>query len=133
MAILIMAMAMSTSCSAKNNSSGNLADTDVEMADNEQEVGESENDLDTAQAPGIKIGDNLRAVLTSASKVTYEYNADSGIWATIGNLSIVIDEDQLTSEGIDFIAAIPSDIAPDIDFKPEYVKPDATVQQIEVQ
>ena len=81
----------------------------------------------------IKVGANLKAALESASKVTYEYNADSGIWAIIGNIAIVIDEDQLTQQGIDFIAAIPSDIAPDIAFKPEYVKPDAKILSIKAQ
>lgn len=133
--LAILVTATATSCSAKNDSSRNPADTVVEMADNDREVGEQKDTLETPQASGevIKKGDNLRAVLTAASKVTYDYDADSGIWANIGNLSIVIDEDQLTPEGFDFIAAILSDIAPDIDFKPEYVKPDATVQRIEVQ
>lgn len=54
-------------------------------------------------------------------------------WATIGNVAIVIDEDQLSQTGIDFIASIPSDIAPNIAFKPEYVKPDAKILQIEAQ
>lgn len=81
----------------------------------------------------IKVGANLRAALESATKVTYEYNADSGIWANVGSVAIVINEDQLTQQGIDFIAAILSDIVPDIAFKPEYVKPDATIQQIEAQ
>ena len=71
--------------------------------------------------------------LQSATKVTYEYNADSGIWATIGNVAIVIDEGQLTQQGIEFIATILSDIAPDIAFKPEYVKPDAKILSIEKQ
>ncbi len=99
-------------------------------------MGDDESDnLQSAQtAEGeIKVGGNLKATLESASKVTYEYNADCGIWATIGNVAIVIDEDQLTQQGIDFIAAIPSDIAPDIAFKPEYVKPDAKILSIKAQ
>lgn len=79
----------------------------------------------------FKVGDNLRAALQSASNVTYEYNADSGIWATIGNSAIVIDEDQLSKQGVDFISTIMSDIAPDIAFKPEYVKSDAKILRIE--
>ena len=84
-------------------------------------------------AEGIKVGDNLIQVLGSAPNVTYDYNADSGIWATIGNIAIVIDEDQLNAQGIEFINSILSDIAPGIDFKPEYLKSDARVKQIEVQ
>lgn len=84
------------------------------------------------QSAGVfNVGDNLRSALESASNVAYEYNADSGIWATIGNVAIVIDEDQLTQQGVDFIATITSDIAPDIAFKPEYVKPDAKILSIE--
>ncbi len=96
---------------------------------------DSSGNLQSAQteAGEIKVGGNLKAVLESATKVTYEYNADSGIWATIGNIAIVIDEGQLTQQGIDFIGAIPNDIAPDIAFKPEYVKPDAEILSIEAQ
>ena len=80
---------------------------------------------------GIVVGANLANILRNASNVTYEYNADSGIWATIGNVAIIIDEDQLNQSGIDFISGIESDIAPDIAFKPEYVKADARINQIE--
>lgn len=79
----------------------------------------------------IKVDANLANALRSASHVTYEYNADSGIWAIIGNVAIVIDEDQLNQKGIDFLNTIYSDIAPDIAFKPEYVKPDAKIKKIE--
>ena len=47
------------------------------------------------------------------------------------NIAIVIDEDQLTPEGTKFINSQTSDIEPNIDFKPEYVKPDAVVKHIE--
>ncbi len=98
------------------------------------DVDESDNLRSTQTADGeIKVGGNLKAALESATKVTYEYNADSGIWATIGNMAIIIGEDQLTQQGFDFIATIPSDIAPDIAFKPEYVKPDAKILAIEAQ
>ncbi|MDE7111454.1 MAG: hypothetical protein K2O38_06085 [Muribaculaceae bacterium] len=111
-------------------------ETEAETESEPSYQGDDESDnLQSAQtAEGeIKVGGNLKAALESASKVTYEYNADSGIWATIGNVAIVIDEDQLTQQGIDFIAAIPSDIAPDIAFKPEYVKADAKILKIEAQ
>lgn len=108
-----------------------IAEAETEPEPAYQGNDESEN-IQTTDGE-IKVGGNLRAALQSATKVTYEYNADSGIWATIGNVAIVIDEGQLTQQGIDFIAAIPSDIAPDIAFKPEYVKPDAKILSIEKQ
>ena len=111
-------------------------ETEAETEPEPTYQGDDESDnLQSAQTGDgeIKVGANLKAALESATKVTYEYNADSGIWAAIGNVAIVIDEDQLTQQGIDFIAAILSDIAPDIAFKPEYVKPDAKILSIEAQ
>ncbi|MDD6075391.1 MAG: hypothetical protein PUB84_01380 [Bacteroidales bacterium] len=88
---------------------------------------------DVQSAGELKVGGNLADALRSAKGVTYEYNADSGIWATIGNVAIVIEEDQLNQKGIDFLSTIYSDIAPDIAFKPEYVKADAKILRIEKQ
>lgn len=90
-------------------------------------------DLNEATPDGVKIekGANLVAVLKAAKSVTYEYNADSGIWAHIGNVSIIIDEDQLNKKGIEFINSIPSDIEPNLAFSPEYIKPDAKILNIE--
>lgn len=47
------------------------------------------------------------------------------------NIAIVIDEDQLTPQGTKFINSLTSDIEPNIDFKPEYVKPTAVIKHIE--
>lgn len=110
---------------AQNVNAGEETETAYQGNDDAKSVSNAGN--------GIAVGANLKAALESASNVIYEYNADSGIWAAIGNVAIVIDEDQLTQAGIDFIAAIPSDIAPNIAFKPEYVKPDAKILQIEAQ
>ena len=114
------------------SSSESVAETEPEPA---YQGDDESNNMPSAQtsAGEIKVGGNLKAALEAASNVTYEYNADSGIWAAIGNIAIVIDEDQLTQQGIDFISAIPSDIAPDIAFKPEYVKADAKILKIEAQ
>lgn len=79
----------------------------------------------------IKKGANIVAVLRAAKDVSYEYNADSGIWAHIGNVSIIIDEDQLNQKGIEFMSTIYSDIEPNLQFSPDYVKPDAKILTIE--
>ncbi|MGN0236636.1 MAG: hypothetical protein ACI4AK_00880 [Lepagella sp.] len=79
----------------------------------------------------IEKGANLVAVLRASKGVTYGYNADSGIWAHVGNVSIIIDEDQLNAKGIEFISSILSDIEPDLAFSPDYLKPDAKILQIE--
>ena len=78
-------------------------------------------------AKGMPLADTLRKL----GNVTYDYNADSGIWASAGNIAIVIDEDQLTPQGTKFINSLTSDIEPNIDFKPEYVKPAAVIKHIE--
>lgn len=89
--------------------------------------------VDSAPVGDVKIeqGANIVAVLRSAKNVSYEYNADSGIWAHIGNVSIVIDEDQLNQKGIDFLSTIYSDIEPNLQFSPDYVKSDAKILNIE--
>lgn len=79
----------------------------------------------------IKKGANIVAVLRAAKDVSYEYNADSGIWAHIGNVSIIIDEDQLNQKGIEFMSTIYSDIEPNLQFSPDYVKPDAKILTID--
>lgn len=126
----------SVGATAQNTEPEAQTETEAQTEPEPVYQGDDESDnLQSAQTVDgeIKVGANLKAALESASKVTYEYNADSGIWAIIGNIAIVIDEDQLTQQGIDFIAAIPSDIAPDIAFKPEYVKPDAKILSIKAQ
>ena len=89
--------------------------------------------MEAATAGEVKIekGANLVAVLRGSKGVTYEYNADSGIWAHVGNVSIIIDEDQLNAKGIEFINSILSDIEPNLAFSPDYLKPDAKILQIE--
>ena len=114
---------------------GNMSEAANEQSEPEPTYlgNDGKNSVQNANVGGneIKVGANLADALRSATNVTYEYNADSGIWASIGNVAIVIDEDQLNQKGIDFLSTIYSDIAPDIAFKPEYVKPDAKINQIE--
>lgn len=120
---------------ATGSNTGNATD-DKTVTDVDPEPAYEGGDSSSSSIQGsgeIKVGANLAGALRNASNVTYEYNADSGIWATIGNIAIVIDEDQLNQQGIDFIRTILSDIEPNIAFKPEYVKPNATIQQIEAQ
>lgn len=94
---------------------------------------DNSNSVEAANSGSGKIekGANLVDVLKAAGNVSYEYNADSGIWAHIGNLSIIIDEADLNQKGIDFINSILSDIEPNLAFSPEYLKPDAKIRQIE--
>lgn len=89
--------------------------------------------VNEASADGVRIekGANLIAVLKAAKNVTYEYNADSGIWAHIGNVSIIIDEDQLNPRGTQFMSTVYSDIEPNLAFSPDYLKPDAKILSIE--
>ena len=84
---------------------------------------------------GVQIakGMPLAETLGKLKHVSYEYNADSGIWASTGNVAIVIDEEQLSPAGVEFMKGILSDIAPDIAFKPEYVKADAVILDVQPQ
>lgn len=112
---------------------GDSVAENAEPAEPESVYEDNDTSDDVQSAGELKIGGNLADALRSAGNVTYEYNADSGIWAIIGNVAVVIEEDQLNQKGIEFLRTIYSDIAPDIAFKPEYVKADAKILRIEKQ
>lgn len=76
-------------------------------------------------------GANLVQTLRKCSNISWGYNADFGLTATIGDVWLVIDEADLTQAGIDAINAITSDMADDIDFSIDYIKPSAKVGDIE--
>ena len=79
----------------------------------------------------IKEGDPIAATLRKFDNVTWEYNADFGVIAHIGNAWIVIDEaNDLTPQGTEFMSGIYSDIEPDLKFSVDYIKPTAKISQI---
>lgn len=81
----------------------------------------------------FKKGDNLAATLRRFKKITWDYNADFGLSAIAGNWLIHIPDDALTIKGEAVINAIPADIAPDIEFSIDYIKPTAKVTAFERQ
>ena len=87
------------------------------------------------QVDGVSVakGMPLAETLRKLKNVSYEYNADSGIWASAGKVAIVISEDQLSPAGEAYINSLTSDIEPNIAFKPEYVKPGAKIEEVEAQ
>ena len=76
----------------------------------------------------ITVGAPLAETLKKAKGVTFDYNADFGVSAIIGNVIINIPDEDITKEGQDFVNAILSDISPDIDFKITYIKPSAKIK-----
>lgn len=81
----------------------------------------------------IEKGANLAEALRAAGKVTYEYNADNGIWAHVQgkHVSIVIDEAYLNARGQKIVNALTSDIEPDVALSPDCFKPTAKIRRIE--
>ena len=124
-----------TGCSGGSNTKAMAETTTVieSVAEPAYQGNDESKEVEAATAGEVKIekGANLVAVLRGSKGVTYEYNADSGIWAHVGNVSIIIDEDQLNAKGIEFINSILSDIEPNLAFSPDYLKPDAKILQIE--
>ncbi|MDE5633299.1 MAG: hypothetical protein K2I51_01355 [Muribaculaceae bacterium] len=120
---------------ASNEVSAKAESDQVEASEPEPvyQGGDESDSVDAVSADGVKIekGANIIAVLKAAPEVYYEYNADSGIWAQIGNVAIIIDEDQLNQKGTEFISSILSDIELDIAFSVDYLKPDAKIRNIE--
>ncbi len=99
-------------------------------------MGNEANDgVESATVEGVTIskGANLVATLKQFKKITWDYNADFGVTATIGNVWITIDESDLTQKGLDIIHAISSDMENDIAFSVDYIKPSAIIQVLEAQ
>ncbi|MDY5388403.1 MAG: hypothetical protein SPG50_07280 [Muribaculaceae bacterium] len=131
----VAGMLLLTGCSGGSNTKA-MAETTTVIESVAEPVylgNDKSKEVEAATAGEVKIekGANLVAVLRGSKGVTYEYNADSGIWAHVGNVSIIIDEDQLNAKGIEFINSILSDIEPNLAFSPDYLKPDAKILQIE--
>ena len=97
----------------------------------EESTGSSEGEL-TADGVTFKKGAPLAATLRKAKHITWDYNADYGVCAMVGNVMVVIDEaEDLTDEGKKVTAAITSDIEPGIKFSVDYIKPTAVIRQVE--
>lgn len=80
----------------------------------------------------ITVGAPLAKTLKKAKDVTFDYNADYGVSAVIGNKVIIeIPDEDITKEGIDFVNTILADISPNIDFKISYIKPSAKIKDFE--
>ena len=79
----------------------------------------------------ITVGAPLAETLKKAKGVTFDYNADFGVSAYIGNVSINIPDEDITKEGMDFVNAILADISPNIDFKISYIKPSAKIKDFD--
>lgn len=131
----VAGMLLLTGCSGGSNTKA-MAETTTVIESVAEPVylgNDKSKEVEAATTGEVKIekGANLVAVLRGSKGVTYEYNADSGIWAHVGNVSIIIDEDQLNAKGIEFINSILSDIEPNLAFSPDYLKPDAKILQIE--
>jgi hypothetical protein len=78
----------------------------------------------------IKKGAPIVETLKKFKNVTWEYNADCGVIAYIGNVWIVVDEaDDLNAKGIEFMKGIYSDIEPNIQFSIDYIKPTAKIKE----
>lgn len=79
----------------------------------------------------ITVGAPLAETLKKAKGVTFNYNADFGVEACIGNVCISIPDEDITKEGMDFVNAILADISPNIDFKISYIKPSAKIKDFD--
>lgn len=79
----------------------------------------------------ITVGAPLAETLKKAKGVTFDYNADLGVSAVIGDVLITIPDEDITREGQDFVNAILADIEPNIDFKISYIKPSAKIKDFD--
>lgn len=84
-----------------------------------------------ASASGLRKGANLVETLKQFDNITWDYNADYGVTANVGEYWITIPEDDLTPEGQEIIHSILSDMVNDIKFSVKYIKPSAKVGEFE--
>lgn len=115
----------------------------VNADDNNEEIpeaayygeNESSSSAESITVNGVTIskGANLVETLKKFKNITWDYNADFGVTATVENVWLVIDETDLTQAGQDIINAIPSDMENNIKFSVEYIKPSAKIDQFEAQ
>lgn len=80
---------------------------------------------------GVRKGANLVATLRQFKSITWDYNADFGVIANVPGMWIVVDEADLTPEGLKVINAITSDMENGIRFSIDYIKPTAKVGEFE--
>lgn len=117
-------------------SDGDNTETNIETAEPEPVyTGETEstNPTESVTVNGVTIskGANLAETLRKFNNITWDYNADFGVIATVGNVWITIDESDLTQKGQEIINAIPSDMENNITFSIDYIKPVAKINQFE--
>ena len=79
----------------------------------------------------IRRGANLVATLRQFANITWDYNADFGVTANVGDYWLVISDDDLTPQGLEVINSIPSDMENDIKFSIDYIKPTAKVGEFQ--
>ena len=85
----------------------------------------------TVNGVAIKKGEPIAATLRKFNDIHWEYTADYGITAYVGNVGIHIDEyEDLTAQGMEFMKGVYSDIEPDLKFSVDYIKPTAKISQI---
>lgn len=109
---------------------GEAAEQAAEQADQAAQANPNAKSIE-AGGTTITVGAPLAETLKKAKGVTFDYNADFGVSAYIGNVSINIPDEDITKEGMDFVNAIPSDISPNIDFKISYIKPSAKIKDFD--
>jgi len=85
----------------------------------------------TAAGVTITVGAPLAETIRRAGKVTWDYNADYGVTCTIGNVWIVIPDEDLTEKGQSIINAILSDMENNISFSADYIRPEAKIKSFE--
>ena len=116
-----------------SNADGDTAESDEASEPEPAYLGNSENGKTTAATPNgeIRRGANLVETLRQFSNITWDYNADFGVTANVGDYWLVISEDDLTPQGLDVINAISSDMENNIAFPIDYIKPSAKVGDFE--
>lgn len=81
---------------------------------------------------GIKAGMPLAETIRKAGKVVWNYNADNGLDCNFGKVTLLIPFDDITDEGNVRLDAIVSDMADNIDFSADYIKPGAKISDIQI-
>lgn len=86
---------------------------------------------EAVESSDIRKGDNLVEALRKLKNISWGYNEDYGLSANTDEYWIVIEDADLTPKGLEVLNSIASDMADNINFSIDYIKPTAKVGQFE--
>lgn len=128
--------AVSSAPSEDEEQAEELIEADGEMIDGpDTTLGEMAGDGEVVTVDGVQIAKGLPLVETlkklPASKLSWGYSEDYGLGVVVGNVWILIPDEQVTKKGMEIIDNY--DGMDDIQFALDYISPNAKIEEFQIQ